>query len=1049
VGVVAIKKPVHRERESNKKPISILHHYAAIHHKKYKHQPMSNDMGKITNDLKRIGHTKRHSTQQLLQSLSSGQCVMLSNFEVDIKNNIRFLSSSAFAIDVDDDNQSTNPIEVLHDLKDICTGLFYTFSHGKKGNRYRLFFQLDEPITKQDELKALIDYMIFHLKDKGLPVDAAAKSPTQVIRPGISGYEVNDLSTTLKVSQWLPKAKVHAAQRFKALEQQRKKRAEQLDKDLLNPVTFEELKAMCESIGYISSGNGDDSTNKWLQIVYALKNEVESGVLDEIQGYELYSIISGDEANDRYWNGIKPYGHVTVGTIIHHATEAGYKRKHKYSYSLQETHETIAQEHLKVKEYLTPEIAKTLIQRKQRLLIDSPTGSRKTSSFMAAFKELANIDYHFYIFAAPTIPLTEQVAKDHGVPCITGGMKNLRNDVTNKAVRGERIFVTTYDKTAELIHYLSDGISYGKDKPPEFTIVIDEVHKFTEAYNYRFAAIDQLEQLTNMATSVIGLSGTPEDILKDNFDVLIKIETGNKKSPCLDYRVFTYSTKTGEKRTKKTGKVEEETNKNLADVMLLQVIKGLLKQTKVLVFINNKERIQTISKLLKKENVNTQVVTSDTKQSSTYLNIVESGKINDEVQVVLSTAVLADGISINNSLNWSCVVVADKASPIFNPSTIKQISNRFRKDYRYFILFMREPNPDYAETKPFRIETDYKYRKRVVTEYVNYLNEEFEGELLQEFTPSKVERHNGIYYRSTDENATIEFNPLFVRHQAMKRKESYFGTFRHAFINEVGKQIGLKCKAIINVNEDAKKNDKDFSELLADMDAEQEQKKKTDAELRSAFSQYFDESIYNCFVRDDEEALKLFKKDIHPNQYKSMLKVCHIADYETCKRIGENIKKDADTHKYYNDIQTLVDIATFEHVKKSNLTKRVFNELVKITEKTYSTKDFKKLTEQLLPKKLKVQPTDVKEALKLFHKIHTRTGGESFTLIKVLSVELVANLRHSPSKENMEVGHFYGIGEQKVKNSILKYVWSKNAHQQKILLPAVVAKWGIENYEIQ
>ena len=1023
----------------------MISHYAAIHHKKYKQQPVSSEMGIITNDLKRVGHSKRYSTQQLLEAFSSGQNVLLSNFEVDANRSLRFISSSAFAIDVDDDKQVTNPLQVLHDLKDICSSLFYTFSHGKKGNRYRLLFQLDGPVTDQGELSALIDYMVVYLKDKGLPVDGAAKSPTAIIRGGIAGYEVNDLSTTLKLSEWLPKAKERAAAKLAILEEQRKARLKQMDKDLLNPVTAEELRSMCEKIGYIASGNGDDSLNRWKQLVYAIKNEVLHGDLDEIEGYELYCIISGDEANERYWNSIKPYGHVTVGTIIHHAINAGYTRKHKYSYAQQKTVETIPHEQIKVKDHLTPEIAKTLIQRKQRLLVDSPTGSRKTSSFMGAFKELANKDYHYYIFAAPTIPLTEQVAKEHSVPCITGGMKNIANEITTKAINGERVFVTTYDKTAELIHYLTNGISYGKDNQPEFIIAIDEVHKFTEAYNYRFAAIDQLEQLTNLATSVIGLSGTPEDVLKNNFDALIKIETGNKKSPCLDYRVFTYSTKTGKKHTANKKNAVEETNKNLADVMLLQVIKGLLKQTKVLVFINNKDRIKTISKTLKREGINTQIVTSDTKQSSTYLNIVESGNINDDVQVLLSTTVLADGISISNGLNWSCVVVADKASPIFNPAALKQISNRFRKDYRYFCLYMREINPEYGETKPFYIDTDFQYRKRVVAGYVDYLNEEFTGDLLQEFTPSKVEKVNGIYHRSTEENAKIEFNPLFVRHQSMKRKESYYSTFRQAFINEVGKQLGMKCNAIVNVNEEAAKHNQDFSGLLAEMEAEQDQKKLADADLRASFSKYFDESIYGCFVRGDEEALKLFEKDVHHSQYKAISKVCNIADFETCKIIGENIKKDADTHKYYNDIQALVEIAALEHTKRTSVTKRVYNELLKVEQENYTSKDFKYLTEKVLPRKLKVKPEDVKATLNLFHKFHSRPNGQAHTMIRPLTISLVAKVRHNQEREN----DLIPLDESVVKDSVLRYIRSCKKHQQNVFLPAVASKWDIKSNEIE
>lgn len=1011
MGIMAIEEKT-KDWQSGE---TVLHHYAAVHHTKYSTQPVNSAMGAITNEIKRMGYAKRFSSRQLLESFSNGQCILLSNFELDRENRIRFLSSSAFAIDVDDDLEITDPLKVLEDLKEICAGLFYTFSHGKKGNRYRLFFQLDQSITNQDELNALIDYMISYLKNKGLPVDGKAKSPTAIIRGGRAGYEINSLETTLKVSEWLPKAKHRASERLRVLEEQRRQRAKEAN-NLPHPVTYEELLEMCQAIGHLPTGSGDEVTQKWLQIVYALKHQVQIGLIDDQQGYELFDIVSGGESTEKYWRSLRPYGQVSVGTIVHHAKEAGYKRKHKYKYAMQKAPETIEIERIRSKGHLTTETAKDLLKRRQRLLVDSPTGSRKTSSFMNAFKELVNRDYHFFIFAAPTIPLTEQIAKEHEVMGIVGGMRNLRNKITDRAIKGERIFVTTYDKTAELISYLSEDIDYGSDKAPEFSIVIDEVHKFTEAYNYRFTAIDRLEELANLAVSVIGLSGTTEDILRDNFDKLIEIDTGNKKSPCLDYRVFTYN------------------KKDDADILLVPVIKGLLKQTRVLLFLNNKDRIDNLVKKLTSAGIKTQKVTSDTKQSPTYLNIVENGKIDDSVQVVISTTVLADGLSINNDLNWSCLVVADRASPLFNPSSIKQISNRFRGQYRYFALYIQQPNPEYSETARFYIESEYQYRKKIVAGYVNYLNSEFPAEELKNFLPSKVEKHNGIYYKSTEEDAGIEFNPLFVRHQSMKQKETHYGIFRNAFIEEVSRQLGHKCNGIYNVNEAAEKNGADLSGLIAEQEAAKEEQKTHDSELREAFALHFDESIYNCFIRDDEEALKLFKQDVHPDQYAATRKNSTIADYETCKHIGCRILRKADTYKYFNDIRSLAEIASFDYVKKTTVTKRVFMELCNISGKEYFSSDLKEILDKKIPQKMKVKPSDVKEALKLFHKFSTKSGGEALAMLKPLTPELVAKVRHS-------------LPEQTINNSILRYAWNQNGHQQKILLPAVLEKWGIENYE--
>lgn len=996
-----------------------LRHYVALDNRKYKKQSDIH-MGKVTNDFKRIGCARLHSITDIVEKLASGHCGILANYEIDSDNNFRFVSSSLIALDVDDDDAVTNPIQVLEQLKGICVGLFYTFSHGIKGNRYRLLIALDQSITDADEYRMLVNYLSDYLKDLGLPVDGhtGIRNPTSVIRPGNNGYELNDLSTTLNVAEWLPKAKEKHKEHLKQLEEKRKSHEKQLNYDLLNPVTYDELKQMCEAIGYIPSGHGDDETNKWLQIVYAIKNEVYNGEIDEFQGFELYSIVSGPETNQRYWDSVKPYGHVTVGTIIHHATNAGYRRKHKYGYALQETTENIKVERMKVKDYLTPDIAKQLIERKQKIIVDSPTGSRKTSSFMQAFKELASHENHYFIFSAPTIPLTEQVAESYGGFCVKGDVKNLVREAVKKAASGERIFVATYDKTAELMQCLQR-----QDRQSKFTVVVDEVHKFTEAYNYRFAAIDQLEQVAEIAQSLIGLSGTTTDMLKDNFEALIKIDTGNTKSPCLDFRVFTYHTRNA--RT-------QENNAHLADVMLIPVIKALLKQTRVLVFLNNKERIERIARLLKKDGIAVQQITSDSKKSSTYTQIVKNSKVDDDVQVILSTSVIAEGVSIDNELDFSCLVVADRASPIFNISTVKQISNRMRKQYRYFCLYMREPNENFNETKPFHIETDFRYRKRIVEGYVNYLNEEFKGEAIQEFTALKVEKANGIFYRSTNanENSLIEYNPLFVRHQSMKRKESYYSTFRNAFIKDIERQIGVPCTAIVNVNDEALRHGESMDGLLQELEAEQEQKKLDDNELRAAFSQCFDESHYGCFVRGDEEALKFFKENIHPSQYRSMLRVCPITDYETAKMIGNSIKKDADTHKYFNDIQSLVEIALLEATPKTNVTKKIYKELIKLSGENFTSVEFKELAKFKMPKKLKVTDDDVSKALKFFHKESSRPGGVSCTSIQPLTIELLSEVR-------------YSVDEQVIKNSVLKYSLSQAENKRKKMLLAINSKYGI------
>src|SRR5699024_9348397 len=342
---------------------------------------------------------------------------------------------------------------------------------------------------------------------------------------------------------------------------------------------------------------------------------------------------------------------------------------------------------------------------------------------------------------------------------------------------------------------------------------------------------------------------------------LIKINTGNDKSPLTDFRVFTY-----DKLDDKTKVIES------ADTLLISVIRSVLQQTRLILFINSKERIKTISRLLRKENINFATVTSNKKQSATYRDIVTNGTIDDNTQVVLTTTVLSDGITINNKLDWSCLVVSDRESPIFNPSTVKQISNRLRNQYRYFLLFMRTPNDDYSDLQRFNMETDYNYKLGITDNYTKYLNDTYQDN-YDDFIASNVEKRNGIFYRSTEEDAEITYNPLFLRHNAMKDKERYYQIYRQAFVKEVSRLIGKDVTGYFNVNEELKANGTDLSSLLSEVQEEAEEKDLTNDELRNNFTDYFTEDVYLAIKHnDDKSTINYFTSNVHSDNASATFK---------------------------------------------------------------------------------------------------------------------------------------------------------------------------------
>src|SRR5699024_8185404 len=490
--------------------------------------------------------------------------------------------------------------------------------------------------------------------------------------------------------------------------------------------------------------------------------------------------------------------------------------------------------------------------------------------------------------------------------------------------------------------------------------------------------------------------------LKTKFDKLVRINTGNKKSPCNDFRVFTYG-KAGDKTVSESGRT-----------FTISLVRSLLHSTKgkVLLFINNKKQIKYVARKLKENGIKCSIVTSEDKKSPTYQQIVENGTVDDEIQVLISTTALADGISLKNKLDWSCVVVADRESPFFNPSTIKQISNRFRNEYRFFTLLTRTPSEEKSDSRRFNIEADYNYRIGVVKDHVEYLNQEYNGEDIEYFIPSKIEMDNGIHYKSTEENALIEYNELFTRHESMRNKERYYSLYRNAFIKEIENVIGLKATGVFNMNEELEKNGADISDLLEQSQEETENEKVQAEQLRSNFKHYFDYDVYMAFTYvDDPSTVQYVENNVHQDPYSAAAKHSKIATFEACFTVTSGVTRKKDINVYNNEIKALVDIATFNVIKKSTITKKVYSELYKLTGETFQSSDFKDYTENKLTKKLKVSKKDMKGVLQMFEHDFSRKSNDRYTTLQPLTIQSVAE-RH-------------GIPEREVKISIVKFILTK------------------------
>lgn len=928
-----------------------VRHHVLFHPKPFNEQPKGYQMGKITNDLKR-SFSKAMTVAEILEFFSKGHSMMLSNAEVDPGNNFRFISSSLFAIDIDDVEKVKSPEEVLFSLKNKAAGMFYTFSHGlkEKGNRYRLVFQLDQTINDELKMRGLIELVANDLKNMGLPVDTQAKNPLQVVRGGRE-FVLVDAFNKLNTNNLLERLKQENLKKQQALYNDFEKE--------LRPVSFKVLKEMAEAVGYIATGEGQGEL--WKRLVIGIKHYSNLGYITEDEGFELFDIISGGEQSQKAWEQLRSLGQATIKSLIFEAKKRGYKGKFTYYGNDHQVETNYQSEIIKVKQYIPKNTAKEIICRNQRVLVNSPTGSGKTTAFLDAFKELESDKHHFYIFSTPTIALTLQNASKHNLMSIKGQTKHLFKAINGYVKRGKRVFISTYDMTPILIQFLR---MIGNQVT--FTLVVDELHKFVTDYdlNYRYEAIKNLHDISQQAASFIGLSGTVDDIYKDEFETVIQIDNGNPQSPCQEYAVYTYE--------KKADSITE----------LIQLIEVWVSKRKLLIFIQSKNKIEQLKKVLQRKGIKVRAINASSKSNLTYKQLVDSETIDPDVQVVLTTSVIADGVNIQNDINWEVIAVCNEYSNLFNYSSIKQISNRLRNTYRRFSIFMQEPKN--TEQQRFQLENAYNFRLKLANQISNEINNHpyFDARL---FRSSIIERRYGVYQGTEG----LEIDTLFLRHAVSKEQERYFNSYRLAFVEAVERALHMKLDGILNISKEIRDKQLDLTytrDVLKELEEQEEQDK---AEKTGNISQAFTPEIYQAFLEKDEVMLNQFKDRILPIHFSCLFNITRIADYETSHKIVTKVKRNADAHAFYNSIRFLTDAIYLTSLNRPSKTKKVLEQLLNLNE-FLNMQEFEDCILKIA-KKTKTTKKDVKEVEKMVQVEKVRTKSErSKRVTGIITAESIA-----------------------------------------------------------
>lgn len=939
------------------------------------------ELGKITNWFKRNGRSERFTIEEILKFSSEGRCYIPAHIETD-GTEYEFISSQLIFVDVDDDNCVTNPYEVLERLKDICAGLYFTSSHGIKGNRYRLAFILDKTIRDTDVYRDVFKQLAKRLIKSGIPADTNVQNGLQRIRTAMNGYILSNPNARLEIDEYIELAR---EERQKLLEARASNIIDLAERRNYRIRSFEELLDMAKHIGYV------DDRQEWIRLGMSIKSYVEEGHIDDIQGYEIFSHLCGGNDETVTWETFKPVN-TNIGAFIKKANECGFKNTFKYYHAISKTNQNVIPVEIKkFDQYIDVEYAKEVLQSEQKVLFKAPTGSGKTSSFIEAAKQLSKSKEkpsRYYLFAAPTRAITEQIRSDYNVLCINGKVKNPYKELKDYHDAHSRVIACTYDM-AEIVVQLIKKINPFSS----CTLIVDEIHQFVSSYKYRSRAIETLDQLKEVAKGFIGLSGTPQDVLKETFEKEIHIEVKDSKAPCQMFGAITYK------------KQDDEF------VELIKLIKQKTESNKkLLVFLQNIKAIKNIAHVLRTKGVRVKTVVSDEKDwNTTYQHIVNNSEFPTDTDVILTTTVLSDGININNSdLNFECIVVCSKNSKIFDVSTIRQMSNRFRRQkgktfaYQAFYLFMLEPKATCEYH--YNIESAYNYEKKLAENSVELLKEEFSGPGNHRLARlAKLEQYYGI----TCKNGVFDFNKNKVRYNVWDEKGRFYFKYRSQFLEACSAILGVPLLGTLSVEQAVSEDGNRFKdEVTAEIERLSQSKVIDPAEFIENAEIHYTPIIHEAFkFADDEQNSQMIQefKRICPNEHFSCIKgIAEYASYETTVKVVKQVTRRNEIHSFRNRVNALINKIYFEKVRRKTPERKVYEMLLKHSGKSFTPQELKELFKDLGKRSKVAKAEQVKQICeRYFYYTESRSKKERFkTFHPITNESILAEFNVTESELN-------------------------------------------------
>lgn len=936
-------------------------------------------------------------------------------------------------LDIDDARGATNPEEVTETMGAMASYFSYSDKQEHLKNvpmrRYRQLYMLSETIESvveleyiQEQIKLELIEIYPSLKDENIK-NELGKTKSNGIDNIVNGFFygtnkeaiINRKPTVINVKPYLKRYKEVEAE--KELERELKALSGNFEID----VNEQGLNDMVEHIGGLNLNSYDEWFSMAVGVWHTaqLKGWNEENILRQLQ------LLDNDEHNLKYYYQYKlPTDTVddpaTIGTLFYHAKKLGYEVKPSENKGDTLTDNTTKEikDVQKIERYIGKENMLNILNNPYKTsLIVSDTNTGKTRASIEASRAYleAHKDTFIYI-AVPTTAIAEQNAINHNVNRAIFGSVNVKPEI-NKAIRkDDRLLIGTYDKAPIIKDNLIDY---------EMIIIMDEAHKEVTDYSYRYKAITKLFELTesNQVTKFIGLTGTPYELNFDDYEHVKRFELEKPKVLADKLRFIEFT------------KVKE-----FDSIVLNQIQKNVQEGNKALVLLDNRDKTDYFQRTLKGVGIKASMVNANTKGSSSYKYLLEKESFREDIDVILATRAIADGININNKTNDYVTIIGSlyhggngttEISNFYNLDLIRQTANRLRFKYKEIIipLFVPERIGDSRKgSKAYDLERQYNYLLHEAKVVQTVIKHTYKGN-IENLKYSTIETINGLSSKRYEEKqgtpfnfelsheeyikrenglrcdyqivkeyeeirkSLLEIDKRMIRAQASRNKEDYYKYNPYAFKEAL--------KATLDVDE-VVENDSILeeinSEISKDLRKLRAYQKGNDEKKREHLREVLHEIRFNKIkeryhlkgrVDEDTEFMVEIKKAMNKVQYETLLNVIGYLDYEQTIEELEYVEELKHRKELGKSFKAIIERESFQD--NNHVTARMYFDLLEGVEAWNAplsasqkkiliegiAKDFK-FTNNASYKKLTDRQRDFK---KLFNRFFVK-GKESTATIK-------------------------------------------------------------------